>query len=86
MGNFEDIFGDYFDAYKTTSQYKDNSKMEIMFRRQEFEKHLDDMWGNYSKGCVSQIVYYNKQVDGIKQSGFKVLRNSAGKHKIILPK
>lgn len=43
MGSFEDIFGDYFEAYKTTSQYKDSSKMEIMFRRQEFEKNLDDM-------------------------------------------
>lgn len=43
MGSFEDIFGDYFDAYKTTSTYKDQSKMEIMFRRQEFEKILDDM-------------------------------------------
>lgn len=52
MGSFEDIFGDYFDAYKTTSTYKDQSKMEIMFRRQEFEKILDDMWLNYSKGMV----------------------------------
>lgn len=43
MGSFEDIFGDYFEAYKTTLQYKDDSKMEIMFRRQEFEKNLDDM-------------------------------------------
>lgn len=86
MGNFEDIFGDYFDAYKTTSTYKDNSKMEIMVRRQEFEKHLDDMWSNYSKGLVAQIIDYNKQVDDIKQSGLKVLRNSAGKHKIVVPK
>lgn len=58
--------------------------MEIIFRRQEFEKHLDDMWLNYSKRCALQIVYYNKQVDGIKQSGLKVLRNSAGKHKIVV--
>ena len=59
--------------------------MKIMVRRQEFEKNLDDMWINYSKGCASQIVYYNKQVDGIKQFGLKVLRNSAGKHKIVVP-
>ena len=61
MGSFEDIFGDYFEAYKTTSQYKDSSKMEIMFRRQEFEKNLDDMWLNYSKGMVAQLVNYNKR-------------------------
>lgn len=33
MGNFENIFGDYFNAYKTTAVYKDNSKMEIMIVR-----------------------------------------------------
>lgn len=86
MGNFEDIFGDYFEAYKTISQYKDISKMEIMFRRQEFEKNLDDMWINYSRGMVVQLVNYNKQLDTIKSCGLKVLRNSSGKHKIIVPK
>lgn len=86
MGAFEDIFGDYFDAYKTTSKYKDQSKMEIMFRRQEFEKALDDMWSNYSKGMASQIIKYNKQLDDIKGCGLKVLRNSDGKHKIVVPK
>lgn len=86
MGNFEDIFGDYFEAYKITSQYKDSSKMEIMFRRQEFEKNLDDMWINYSRGMVVQLVNYNKQLDSIKSCGLKVLRNSSGKHKIVVPK
>ena len=86
MNNFENIFGDYFDAYKTTSQYKDDSKMEIMFRRQEFEKNLDDMWANYSKRYGCQLVNYNKQLDSIKSCGLKVLRNSSGKHKIIVPK
>ena len=86
MGNLEDIFGDYFEAYKTTSQYKDISKMEIMSRRQEFEKNLDDMWINYSRGMVVQLVNYNKQLDTIKSCGLKVLRNSSGKHKIIVPK
>lgn len=86
MGSFEDIFGDYFEAYKTASQYKDSSKMEIMFRRQEFEKNLDDMWLNYSKGMVVQLVNYNKQLDSIKNCGLKVLRNSSGKHRIVTPK
>lgn len=78
MNNFNDIFGGYFDAYKTTSKYKDESKLEIMLRRQEFEKNLDDMWANYSKGMVVQLVNYNKQLDTIKSCGLKVLRNSSG--------
>ena len=41
------------------------------------------MWANYSKGCFEQIVEYNKQVNDIKSSGFKVLRNSKGLHKIV---
>ena len=86
MNSFENIFGDYFDAYKTTSRYRDDSKMEIMFRRQEFEKNLDDMWANYSKGMVVQFVNYNKQLESIKSCGLKVLRNSSGQHKIIVPK
>lgn len=86
MNSFENIFGDYFDTYKTTSRYKDDSKMEIMFRRQEFEKNLDDMWDNYGKGMVLQLVNYNKQLDNIKSCGLKVLRNSSGKHKIVVSK
>lgn len=84
MNSFENIFGDYFDACKTTSRYRDDSKMEIMFRRQEFEKNLDDMWANYSKDMVVQLVNYNKQLDSIKSCGLKVLRNSSGKHKIVV--
>lgn len=86
MNNFENIFGDYFDAYKSTQKYKDDSKMEIMFRRKEFEKNLDDMWANYSKGMVAQLVNYNKQLESIKSCGLKVLRNSSGKHKIVVSK
>lgn len=43
MANFEDIFGNYFNAYKNTSQYKDMSMMEIVGRKAEFERNLDDM-------------------------------------------
>lgn len=86
MNNFENIFGDYFDAYKSTQKYEDDSKMEIMLRRKEFEKNLDDMWANYSKGMVVQLVNYNKQLDSIKSCGLKVLRSSSGKHKIVVPK
>lgn len=86
MGNFYDIFGDYFNAYKTTAAYKDNSKIEIMLRRKEFEELLDKMWANYGKGMIAQLSEYNKQLDSIKSCGLKVLRNSAGEHKIVLPK
>ena len=86
MNNFGDIFRDYFDAYQTTSRYKDQSKLDIMLRKNEFEENLDNMWANYGRGMVSQLPEYNKQLDSIKSCGLKVLRNSAGKHKIIVPK
>lgn len=86
MGNFEDMFGNYFDAYKNTSKYKDSSMLEIALRKSEFEKNLDEMWAIYNKGLTKQIVEYNKGINQIKDVGFKVLRNSAGKHKIVIPK
>lgn len=86
MGNFENIFGDYFDAYKNTSKYKDESMLEITLRKKKFEQNLDDMWAIYSRGNPRQIVEYHKGVDQIKKSGLKVLRNSEGKHKIVVPK
>ena len=82
MGNFEDIFGNFFDTYKKTSDYKDTSRLEIAWRKKEFEEHLDEMWRIYMSN-PAQIVEYNKQIQSIKEVGCKVLRNSAGKHKII---
>lgn len=86
MSNFENIFGDYFNAYKNTSKYKDESMLEITLRKKEFEQNLDDMWAIYSRGNPQQIVEYQKGVDQIKSVGLKVLRNSQGKHKIVTPK
>lgn len=80
---FNDIFGTYFDTYKDTSRCRDESMLDIALRKHEFEKTLDEMWRIYSSGNVCQIVEYQKQVDYIKSFGFKVLRNSAGKHKIV---
>ena len=86
MGAFEDMFGDYFNVYRNTSKYKDESMLEITLRKKEFEQNLDDMWAIYKKGNIQQIVNYQKGVDQIKNSGLKVLRNSEGKHKIVVPK
>ena len=60
MGTFEDIFGNYFDAYKNTSKYKDDSMLDIGLRKSEFEKNLDEMWDNYRKGCFEQGNWVSK--------------------------
>lgn len=78
-----EFIDNYFNAYKHTSDYKDRSMMDIMAKRSEFEKNLDDMWKIYIGGNPAQITEYNKGVRNIKEAGLKVLRNSAGKHKII---
>lgn len=84
MSYLEDIFGeDLVSAYRNTSKYKDDTMMEIMIRKKEFEKNLDRMWTIYQSGIVMQIVDYNKQVQMIKDAGLKVFRNSAGEHKIV---
>lgn len=83
MASNMDILNDLFSAYKHSSDYRDRSMMEIMSQREKYENHLDEMWAIYSRGNPSQIVEYNAQVAGIKEAGLKVLRNSAGKHKIV---
>ena len=84
--NFENIFGNYFDAYKNTSNYKDRGMLEIALRKTEFEKNLDEILAIYRKGVVQQAVNYNKGLDQIWNCGLKVYINSEGKHKIVIPK
>lgn len=86
MNDARRILDDMFSAYKRSSQYKDAAMMEIMARREEFEKHLDKMWAIFRSGIFEQAVEYKKQVRSIKEAGLVVLRNSAGKHKIVFPK
>lgn len=70
---FNDMFGNYLN----------NSKLEIKLRQKEFTDNLDEMWKIYLKN-PAQIVEYNKQIKMLKNNGCKVLRNSKGKHKIIV--
>lgn len=76
----------YFDYLNELfgSQGVFDGKRELTVRRTEYENHLNEMWAIYIKGNPAQIVEYNKQVESIKRSGGKVLRNSAGIHKIVI--
>lgn len=84
MNNFIDMLTDYMDAYKSTGRCMDKLKMDIYLRKAEYEEHLDKMYANYMHGCVHQIISYNEQIGDIKSAGLKVLRNSSGKHKIVI--
>lgn len=84
MNNFTDMLTDYMDAYKSTNGFADGLKMEIYLRKAEYEEHLDKMYANYIHGCAHQIISYNEQIGDIKSAGLKVLRNSSGKHKIVI--
>ena len=84
MNNFSDMFVEYMNAYKSTNAFKDSLKMEIYSRKAEYEEHLDKMYANYIHGCAYQIIIYNEQISDIKSAGLKVLRNSSGKHKIVI--
>lgn len=85
MSDFKEMFGNYLNAYKSTSKYKDEKMLDIALQKSKFEKNLDEMWAIYAKGCTQQIVEYNRGIEQIKSAGFKVYRNSGGKHKIVIP-
>ncbi len=67
---------------ETTGKYRDSSKMEIALRKAEFEKSLNDFYAAYRKNPILYAVKYQEQLKAVKESGCKVLRNSAGIHKI----
>jgi len=83
MCNSEDLFGDNCSEY---SRFKDVIMELIIVQKKNFEQNLDDMWSIYQKGVPQQIINYQKDINQIKKTGLKVLRNSQGKHKIIVPK
>lgn len=74
----DNFFENYFDNY-LRGQYS-----EIFFKKKEYEKRLNDMWKIYLSGNPSQIATYNEQISIIKSSGYKVLRNTKGEHKIVI--
>lgn len=82
--NWNTILGDLFKASQNSYRAKDDTKMSIAIQKSKYEENLDEMWRIYSSGTVQQIVNYQKQIDSIKNSGCRVLRNSEGKHKIII--
>lgn len=73
MSAFEEMFGDYLNAYKNTSQYRDDSMLDIALRKSEFEKNLDEMWAIYSRGCTQQIIEYNKGVERLRVQDLKCI-------------
>lgn len=80
--NWNDILEIYLMHIETTGKYRDSSKMEIALRKAEFEKSLNDFYAAYRKNPILYAVKYQEQLKAVKESGCKVLRNSAGIHKI----
>ena len=77
---------DIFNAYRHTSDYQDRAMIDIMCRREEFEKNLDEMWRIYKSGNMNQVFEYRKQIKSIKSAGLVVKRHkTTGKHKIVYP-
>lgn len=79
----EDFLNDLFKAANSSYRAKDDQKLEIVCKKREYEKILDEMWRIYMVN-PQQIIEYNKQVEAIKYCGCRVLRNSSGKHKIVI--
>lgn len=86
MNDPKRMLHDMFEAYKHSSHYKDSARMEIMCRRPEFEKRLDDMWRIYKNGNMQQVFAYKQQIADIKAAGLIVQRSkTTGKHRIVFP-
>lgn len=82
--NWNQIFGDIFKASQNSYGAKDDTKMSIAIQKSKYEENLDAMWRNYNRGVPQQIIEYQKQIGSIKNSGCRVLRNSNGKHRIVI--
>lgn len=79
-----DFIRDMMDAYAHSSKAKDDLRLEIAVNKAKYENTLDEMWlKSFTLGNI-QLMEYTKQVNTIKSCGCKVLRNSKGKHKIVI--
>ena len=78
------FFQDLFEPYFHTSSSMDGRMINIMQKRWEYEKRLDEMWAIYLKGNLKQLPIYKDQIKYIKEANLEVLRSkSTGKHKIV---
>lgn len=82
--NWNTIFGDLFKAAQSEYGTRDDTKMSIACNKSKYEEDLDELWRIYESGNTRQITEYQKQIKTIKDSGCRVLRNSSGKHKIVI--
>lgn len=84
MMDKKQFFNNLFEPFFHTQESMDRRMIGIMRRREVYEKNLDDMWANYRRGCMQQVVDYKAQVKYIKEANLEVLRSkSTGKHKIV---
>lgn len=78
------FFRDLFEPYLHTSSSMDSRMIDIMQKRLDYEKRLDDMWAIYLKGNLKQLPIYKDQIKYIKAANLEVLRSkSTGKHRIV---
>lgn len=78
-----DFYEDLLKAAKSSYRAKDEERYDIAIKKGEYEEMLNRMWRNYMVN-PQQIIEYNKMLKMIKESNYKVLRNSLGKHKIVI--
>lgn len=75
---------DLVEPYLHTQSSMDQRMIGIMRDKREYEQRLDEMWQNYCRGNMRQVVEYKAQVKYIKEANLEVLRSkSTGKHKIV---
>lgn len=82
--NLKSVLNDIFKASQNTYRAKDDARLSIAFNKSKCEETLNEMWSIYGSGNIQQLIEYQKQVQTIKDLGCKVLRNSSGKHKIVI--
>lgn len=78
----DNIIRDIFEKYFLASDYEDFLTTEIIEQKRIVEQCLDYMW-RVSNNNERYIAEYKKVLIYLKEAGFKALRDSKGKHKIV---